>query len=66
MIWMLAATVVVAIGVMAVIDAYFEGDWASYRSVLNSYGKEIHTVDDDIWRDSFVLYENARGKTYPL
>ncbi len=65
MIWMLAAIVVVTIGVMAVIDAYFEGDRDSYWSILDSYGKEIHTVDDDIWWDSFVLY-NTRGKNYPL
>ena len=66
MIWMLAAIVVVTIGVMAVIDAYFEGDRDSYWSILVSYRKEIHTVDDDIWWNSFVLYENARGKNWPL
>ena len=58
MIWMLAVIVVVTIGVMAVIDAYFEGDWDSYWSILDAYGKEIHTVDDDIWWDSFVLYNS--------
>ena len=66
MIWMLAAIVVVTIGVMAVIDAYFEGIWDSYWYILESYGKEIHTVDYDIWCNSFVLYENSRGKNYPL
>lgn len=66
MIWMLAAIVVVTIGVMAVIDAYFEGDRDSYWSILESYGKEIHTVDDDIWWNSFVLYENSRRKNCPL
>ncbi len=66
MIWMLAAIVVVTIGVMAVIDAYFEGDRDSYWSLLVSYRKEIHTVDTDIWWNSFVLYENSRGKNYPL
>ena len=66
MIWMLAAIVVVTIGVMAVIDAYFEGDRDSYWSILDAYRKEIHTVDDDIWWNSFVLYENSRGKNYPL
>ena len=66
MIWILAAIVVMAIGVMSVIVAYFEGDRDSYLSILNSYGKEIHTVDDDIWRNSFVLYENSRRKNYPL
>ena len=66
MIWMLAAIVVVTIGGMAVIDAYFEGIWDSYWYITESYGKEIHTVDDDIWWNSFVLYENSRGKNYPL
>ena len=63
---MLAAIVVVTIGVMAVVDAYFEGDRDSYWSILESYRKEIHTVDDDIWWNSFVLYENSRRKSYPL
>ena len=62
MIWMLAAIVVVTIGVMAVIDAYFEGDRDSYWSILESYGKELNTVDYDIWCNSFALYENSRGK----
>ena len=62
MIWMLAAIVVVTIGVMAVIDAYFEGGRDSYWSIIDSYGEEIHTVDEDIWWKSFVLYENSRGK----
>ena len=66
MIWMLAAIVVVTIGVMAVIDAYFEGDRDSYMSIIESYRKEARTVDDDVRWYSFVLYENARGKTYPL
>ena len=66
MIWMLAAIVVVTIGVMAVIDAYFEGDRDSYRYIRESYRKEIHTVDDDIWWNSFILYENSRGNNYPL
>ena len=67
MIWMLAAIVVVTIGVMGVIDAYFEGILDSDWSILESYGKEFHTVDDvDIWWNSFVLYENSRGKNYPL
>ena len=66
MIWMLAAIVVVTIGVMAVIDAYFEGDRDSYRYILDSYREEIHTVDDDIWWNSFILYENSRGNNYPL
>ena len=66
MIWMLAAIVVVTIGVMAVINAYFEGDRDSYMSIIESYIKELNTVDYDIWCNSFVLYENARGKTYPL
>ena len=66
MIWMLAAIVVVTIGVMAVVDAYFEGDRDSYWSILESYRKEIHTVDDDIWWNSFVLYEDSRVKSYPL
>ncbi len=66
MIWMLAAIVVVTIGVMAVIDAYFEGDRDSYWSVLDSYRKELNTVDTDIWWNSFVLYENSRGKNCPL
>lgn len=66
MIWMLAAIVVVTIGVMAVIDAYFEGIWDSYWYTLESYGKELNTVDDDIWWNSFVLYEKSRGKNWPL
>lgn len=66
MIWMLAAIVVVTIGVMAVIDAYFEGDRDSYWSILDHYTKEMNTVDDDIWWGSFVRYENSRGKNYPL
>ena len=66
MIWMLAAIVVVTIGVMAVIDAYFEGDRDSYWSILESYRKEINTVDDDIWWNSFALYGHSRGKNRPL
>ena len=66
MIWVLAAIVITTIGVMAVIDAYFEGDRDSYWSILESYGKELNTVDYDIWCSSFVLYENSRGKNYPL
>ena len=66
MIWVLAAIVITTIGVMAVIDAYFEGDRDSYWSIFESYGKELNTVDDDIWWSSFVLYENSRGKNYPL
>ena len=67
MIWMLAAIVVVTIGVMAVIDAYFEGIRDSnWYIIVESYGKELNTVDDDIWWNSFVLYENSRGKNYPL
>lgn len=62
MIWMLAAIITTTIGVMAVIDAYFEGDIDSYRSILESYEKEIHTVDYVIWCNSFVLYEKARGR----
>lgn len=66
MIWMLAAIVVVTIGVTVVIDAYFEGDRDSYLAILESYRKEIHTVDDDIWWNSLVRFENSRGKSYPL
>ena len=66
MIWMLAAIVVVTIGVMVVIAAYFEGDKDSYRSIIESYRKEARTVDFDIWCNSFILYENSRGRNYPL
>lgn len=60
MIWMLAAIVVVTIGVMAVIDAYFEGWSDSDEYIMSLYVEDMHKVDVDVWCNSHRLYLNSR------
>ena len=60
MIWMLAAIVVVTIGVMAVIDAYFEGCSDSNEYIMSLYEEDMRKVDVDVWYNSYRLYLNSR------
>ena len=62
MIWMLAVIVVVTIGVMAVIDAYFEGCSDSDEYIMSLYEEDMHKVDVDVdvWYNSHRLYLNSR------
>ena len=62
MIWVLAAIVVVTIGVMAVIDASFEGCRHSRANINSLYAEEGVYDDDDIWWRSFTLYWQSRNE----
>ena len=63
MIWVLAAIVVVTIGVMAVIDAYFEADRAAKHHILCQY-LEGTDGDVEVWYASYILYTRSRKKDY--
>ena len=65
MIWVLAAIVVVTIGVMAVIDAYFEGDRAVKHHLLCQY-LDGTNGDVEVWYSSYLLYTRSRPKDYEL
>ena len=65
MIWMLAAIVTTTIGVMAVIDAYFEGDRAAKHHILCKYLAGTNG-DVEVWYSSYILYIRSRAKGYKL
>ena len=60
MIWVLAAIVITTIGVMAVVDAYFEVDSAALRHISDLYFNSKEPLDDDVWWLSYELYYKSR------
>ena len=64
MIWVLAAIVITTIGVMAVIDAYFEGDRAAKHHIICQYFAGLPDGDVEVWYSSYLLYIRSRPKDY--
>ena len=60
MIWVLAAIVITTIGVMAVVDAYFEGDRAALRHISDLYSDSKEPLDEGVWWLSCELYYKSR------
>ena len=63
MLWLIAAIVIVTIGTMAIIDAYFEGVEKSHDHILNQYIEGVGDFTDlDVWYSSYLLYVRTRPK----
>lgn len=60
MIWIVVILLITELGLMAVIDAYFEGCSDSNEHIMSLYVEDMHKVDVDVWCNSNRLYLNSR------
>ena len=67
MLWVLAAIVITTIGVMAIVEAYFEAERSAFKHISALYFNVKDLLDDDVWWLSYELYYASRGiKNYTI
>ena len=60
MLWIVAALLIAELGLMALIDAYFEGCSDSNEYIMSLYVEDMYKTDVDVWCNSYRLYLNSR------